>query len=168
MTCGCTHLCSHCCVNWQSLGSRDSCRSPLCSYRCRFHRVVFHTRPRLKTQRIITVSFRITTVSFLKSSNRKKNNQTQLTNTHWLVSWSFEPVRAEAAVTSQCVNTLTRIADTRDLIAFITIWKEKQQSVKCSWEISMRIRVKGKGNQITINVKKVTLLEVVPKFCDDW
>lgn len=82
-----THLCSRCCASFESPGSRDSCRSLRCSCRSRFHRAVFHTRPRLKPHSSVTVLSpgRGTAVRLMGSSTAYRHTSTgpELLWSHW-------------------------------------------------------------------------------------
>lgn len=128
-----THLCSHCCVSSESRGSTDSCRSPLCSYRSHCHTAVSRTRPDLEPVGVIAV-LNLTVLALLAQrcnwdhglkTSEKWHEPKQLTNTHGLVPRWFEATGADAVIAPQRVNALTRIANTRVLTAFITVWKGK-------------------------------------------
>ncbi len=70
--------------------------------------------------------YSLSRVTLLRPHVKKKQEPTQLTNTHCLVLRCFEAIGADAAVASQQINAPTRIAYARVLNAFISVWKRRK------------------------------------------
>lgn len=111
-----THPCSRCCAWARSRGSTDSCRSPRCSYRCRFHTAAGRTRQYLPD----TMTSRDET--HLRPLHAWERRGRSLTHTHGLVRRGLEAVVAQTAEAALSVDTFTVTADVRDLLTLVTVW----------------------------------------------
>lgn len=134
-SCGCTYRCSRCCVSSGSLGSRGSCRSPPCSYRCRCHRAVSRTHPHLEAGSIVahldmTVPTLVTSQRDCKVKTKWDLASYQYTWTVPVLFWSHWGRYSDSSPACQCTDRDCRYQGS--LYIRYDLREERREEAKCS------------------------------------